>query len=60
MLVGIMAGGSLFEVVKALYGLPNSDNRWHPHVLHTLRALSFKTTRFDPDFWIGGHEGGYD
>ena len=26
----------------------------------TLRDMSFKPTRFDPDVWIRGSKGGYD
>ena len=26
----------------------------------TLRDMSFKPNRFDPDVWIRGREGGYD
>ena len=58
-LVGIMAEGDLLEVVKALYGLPNIGNRWHTHLSHTLREMSFKPTRFDPDVWIRARKGGY-
>ena len=58
--VGIMDEGPLLEVVKTLYGLLTSGNRWHAHLSHTLRAMSFKTTFFKPDFWIRGHEWGCD
>ena len=46
-------------VDKTLYGLPTSGNRWRAHVLHTLRKMGFKPTRFYPDVWIRGREGGY-
>ena len=36
-LVGIMAEGYLLEVIKALYGLPASRNRWPLNLSHTLR-----------------------
>ena len=36
-LLGVMAKGTLLEVAEALYGLPTSSNRWHTHLLHTLR-----------------------
>ena len=36
-LVGIMAEGDFLEVIKALYALPTSSNKWHAHLLHTLR-----------------------
>ena len=35
--VGIMAEGTLLEVINALYGLPTSRNRWHAHLSHTMR-----------------------
>ena len=58
--VGIMYEKNLLEVVKALYGLPTSGNRWHTHLSHTWREMGFKPTRFDPDVWIRGCKGGYD
>ena len=48
------------EVVKSIYGLPNIRNRWHAHLLHTLRAMIFKPARFDPDLWVRGSKVGYD
>ena len=48
------------EVVKSLFGLSTSGNRWHLHLLHTLRVMGFKPNHFDPDIWIKGHEGVYD
>ena len=59
-LVGIMSEGNLLEVIKALYGLPTSRNRWHAHLSHNLREMGLKPTRFDPYVWIRGREGGYD
>ena len=50
----------LLEVFKALYGLPTGRNTPHVHLLHTLRAMSFKPTRFEPDVWIRGRKGGYE
>ena len=47
-------------MVKALYGLPTSGNRWNAHLSQTLREMGFKPTHFDPDVWIRGREGGYD
>ena len=58
-LVVIMSEGGFLEVIKALNGLPTSGNRCHAHLLHTLRAMDFKTTRFDQDVWIMGIQGGY-
>ena len=48
------------EVIKALYGLPTSGNRWHTHLSHTLREIGFRPTCYDPDVWIRGRKGGYD
>ena len=59
-LVGFMVEGVLLELVEALYGLPNSGNRWHAHLSNTLREISFKPTIFDPYIWIRENEGGYD
>ena len=47
-------------MVKALYGLPTYGNSLHAHILHTLREMGFKPTRFDPDVWIRGRKSGYD
>ena len=55
-LIVIMDEGNLLEVVKSIYGLSTSCNRWHAHLSHTLREMSFMTTRFDPDLWIKGRE----
>ena len=58
--VGIMYEGTLLEVIKALYELPTSRNKWHAQLSHTLRKTGFKPARFHPDVWIRGSEGGYD
>ena len=58
--VGIMAEGDLLEVIKALYGLPTSGNKWHAHLSRTLGEIGFKPTLFERDVWIRGREGGYD
>ena len=55
-----MDEGPLLEVIKVLYGLPTSRNRWWEHLLHTLREIGFKPARFDLDVWIRGREGGYN
>ena len=39
-LLGIMDEGNLLDVVKALFGLPTSGNRWHAHLLHTWRKMN--------------------
>ena len=46
-------------MIKALYKFPTSVNIWKSLLLHTLRGMVFKSTRFDPDVWIKGREGGY-
>ena len=58
--VGIMVEGTLLEVIKALYGLPTSGNRWHAHLLHTMKEIVFKPIRIDQDIWIIGRQGGQD
>ena len=58
--VVLMDAGTLLEVVKVLYGLPTSGNRWHAHLSQNLREMSFKPNRFDPNFWIRGRKGGCD
>ena len=45
-------------IVKALYGLCSSSERWHSHFSNTLRSFHFKPTRFDKDIWIRQHESG--
>ena len=34
-----MDEGTLLEVIEALYEFPNSGNRWHAHLSHTLREI---------------------
>ena len=55
-----MAEGTLLEVIKTIYGLPTSRNRWHAHLFRILREMGFKPTCFDPYVWIRGREGGYN
>ena len=59
-LVDIIDEGALLEVIKALYGLPTSWNRWHTHLSHTLREMGFRLTHFETDVWIRGCRGGYN
>ena len=47
------------EVVKALYGLPTSENMLNVNSSHNLRVMIFNPTRFDPYVWIRGPEGGH-
>ena len=55
-----MSERNLLELVQYLYILNTSDNRWHAHLSHSLRAINFKETCFDPDVWIKGREVGYN
>jgi hypothetical protein len=43
--------GSIVIIVKALYGLRSSSERWHAHFADTLRNLKFVPTRYDNDVW---------
>ena len=49
-------------VVKSLYGLKSSGNRWHSHFANTLYSMGFKPTRYDHDVWykLRDDESGYD
>ena len=44
--------GRVVIIVKALYGLSSSSERWHSHFSDTLRSIGFKPTRYDRDVWI--------
>jgi hypothetical protein len=44
--------GCIILIKKALYGLKSSAERWWRHFADSLRALGFKSTRFDRDVWI--------
>ena len=44
--------GCIVIIVKALYGLCSSSERWHSHFATTLRSFGFSPTRFDNDVWI--------
>ena len=50
--------GCIVIIIKALYGLCSSSERWHSHFSNTLRSFKFKPTRFDKDVWIRQHESG--
>ena len=54
--------GRVAIVVKSLYGLKSSGNRWHAHFANTLHAMGFKPSRFDHDVWwrLRGDGSGYD
>ena len=59
-MVGIMAEGTLLELIKPLYGFLTSGNRWHTHFSYTFRGVGFKMIRFDPVIWIKRCGGVYD
>jgi hypothetical protein len=50
--------GCTVIIVKALYGLCSSSERWHSHFANTLRSFDFVPTRFDNDVWIRRHSSG--
>ena len=50
--------GIIVIIVRALYGLRTSSERWHAHLANTLRGFNFKPTRYDNDVWIRQHEDG--
>ena len=53
--------GCIVIIVKALYGLVTSAERWHAHFSDTLRSMGFRPTRYDRDVWIKARgEEGYD
>ena len=48
--------GCTVIIIKALYGLCSSSERWHSHFADSLRSFGFVPTRFDNDVWIKLHE----
>ena len=50
--------GSIVIIVRALYGLRTSSERWHAHLSDTLRGFNFKPTRYNNDVWIRQYEDG--
>ena len=50
--------GCTVIIVKALYGLCSSSERWHSHFANSLRSFDFVPTRFDNDVWIRRHTSG--
>ena len=48
--------GSILIIVRALYGLRTSYERWHAHLANTLRSFNFKPTRYNNHVWIRQHE----
>ena len=54
--------GMIAIIVKALYGLTTSAERFHTLFSDFLRTMGFKPTRFDRDVWmrLRDDESGYD
>jgi hypothetical protein len=52
--------GKPIVILKALYGLCMSSERWHSHFADTLRTLGFKQTRFDNNVWSKLNDAGTD
>jgi hypothetical protein len=48
---GLGLKGRIAIVVKSLYGLKSSGNRWHSHFANTLYSMGFQTSRYDHDVW---------
>jgi hypothetical protein len=44
--------GCVIIIVKALYGLRTSSERWYAHFTDSLRGIGFAQTRYDNDVWI--------
>ncbi|MGH7954991.1 MAG: reverse transcriptase domain-containing protein [Gloeomargaritales cyanobacterium] len=42
--------GCVIILIKALYGLKTSGNRWHAHLSDTLRKLGFRPSKIDANF----------
>ena len=49
---GKVMKGSVVIIVRALYGLRTSFERWNAHLADTLRGFNFKPTRYNNDVWI--------
>jgi hypothetical protein len=54
--------GKIVIIIKALYGLRSSSERFHTHFGDTLRNLEFEPTRYDKDVWyrLSGDESYYE
>ena len=50
--------GSVVIIVRALYGLRTSSERWPVHLADTFRGFNFKPTRYDNNVWIRQSEDG--
>ena len=49
---------SIVIIVRALYGLRTSSERWHAHLADTLCGFNFKPTRYDNDVCIRQYKDG--
>ncbi len=52
--------GKRLVINKGLYGLRSSAARFHEHLASKLRAIGFKPSRVDNDFWIRKKEDHYE
>ena len=54
--------GKPLVIVKALYGMKTSAERWRAHFAATLRSFGFESSRADSDVWLRARENksGYD
>ena len=50
--------GIIVIILRVLYGLRTSSERWHTHLVDTLRGFNFNPTRYDNDVWIRQYEDG--
>ena len=50
--------GSIVIIVRALYSLRRSSERWHNHLDDTLCSFNFKPTIYDNNVWIRHSEDG--
>lgn len=52
--------GHTFIVIKALYGLRTSGQRWHDRLYDVLTAMGFFPSRADPDIWMRAKDDHYE
>ena len=50
--------GGVVIIVRALYILRSSSERWQAHLADKLRGFNFNPTRYDNDVWIRQSEDG--
>ncbi|MGH3055959.1 MAG: reverse transcriptase domain-containing protein, partial [Gaiellaceae bacterium] len=44
--------GRIVLLLRALYGLKTSGNKWHMHFADSLRSIGFKSSVVDPNMWL--------